>query len=36
MMAASAKTPELNLPVGSDKGKRVVVLGAGITGLVAA
>lgn len=36
MVAASAKTPELNLPVGSGKGKRVVVLGAGIAGLVAA
>ena len=36
MVAASAKTPELDLPAGSGKGKRVVVLGAGIAGLVAA
>ena len=36
MVAASAKTPELNLPAGSGEGKRVVVLGAGIAGLAAA
>jgi len=36
IVAASAKTPELDLPAGSGKGKRVVILGAGIAGLVAA
>ena len=36
IVAASAKAPELDLPPGSGQGKRVVILGAGIAGLVAA